>query len=240
VANKNKFRKPHDKKPRSPAKWAAGTHVRVKSGTTDPDYPDIPLGGWAGTIQEVDQRLSSPMYLIVWNKHTLNQMHPVYRNRCERDGLELESMWLDEKDIEPDTDLAAMIELPTNFSTRPLNEKDQEDRIRAILGLTSDNPLSEVDEETLHTYHAFLLGRLSFPFTVTISVETGRLKNSTHQVMVVGLLDADDCDEMYGLLCDARQGQDRLELPLEELELKSGDPNRRLIEDYSYWFGNWG
>jgi hypothetical protein len=29
---------------------------RVKYGIPDPDFPDIPLGGWAGTIAEVDQR----------------------------------------------------------------------------------------------------------------------------------------------------------------------------------------
>jgi hypothetical protein len=47
-----------------PAKFAAGAQVRVRPGTTDPDFPDIPLGGWAGTIREVDRRSNSPEYLI--------------------------------------------------------------------------------------------------------------------------------------------------------------------------------
>ena len=116
----------------------------MKSGTIDPDFSDIPLGGWAGTVQEVDQRSAPPMYLIAWNQQTLDQMHPVYRKRCERDGLELESIWLGEEDIEPDTGTTAVIELPTNVSARPLDENDQDDRVRAILGLTSDDPLSNV------------------------------------------------------------------------------------------------
>src|SRR5579884_1159266 len=77
-------------------------HARVKLGTTDPDFPNIPLGGWAGTIRDVNQRSNPPIYLIERNRHTLDYMHPVYRKRCERDGLELESMWLGENDIEPD------------------------------------------------------------------------------------------------------------------------------------------
>jgi hypothetical protein len=36
----------------------------------EPDFPDIPLGGWAGTIREVGQRSNPPMYLIEWGRHT--------------------------------------------------------------------------------------------------------------------------------------------------------------------------
>ena len=83
--------------PRLPASYGPGDHVRVKPGTTDPDFPDIPLGGWAGTIREVDSRSTPPTYLIEWDRHTLKHMHPVYRKRCERDGLDLQSMWLGEE-----------------------------------------------------------------------------------------------------------------------------------------------
>ena len=92
--------KPSKSKPQPPPKLAVGDGVRVKPGTTDPDFPDIPLGGWAGTVREVDRRSAPPTYLIEWDRHTLGQMHPVYRKRCERDGLELKSMWLGEGDID--------------------------------------------------------------------------------------------------------------------------------------------
>jgi hypothetical protein len=59
MAKKNK----KESKPRTPAPFAAAAQVRVKLGTTDPEFSDIPLGGWAGTIQEVDQRSASPTYL---------------------------------------------------------------------------------------------------------------------------------------------------------------------------------
>jgi hypothetical protein len=122
VPKKNK----KESKPQTPARFATGAQVRVKPGTTDPDFSDIPLGGWAGTISEVDQRSAPPTYLIEWDRHTLDHLHPVYRKRCERDGLELKRMWLGEDDIEPDTGGPAVIEQPTSIVTRPLNQKDQD------------------------------------------------------------------------------------------------------------------
>src|SRR5436190_6389916 len=90
------------KPPAAPSRFAAGLLVRVKPGTTVPGFLDIPLGGWAGTIKEVDGRSSPPTYLVEWNQHTLDHMPPVYRKRCDRDGLGVESMWLGEDDIELD------------------------------------------------------------------------------------------------------------------------------------------
>src|SRR5438552_4122130 len=77
-----------------PAKFPVGATVQVKRGTTDPDFLDIPLGGWAGTIREIDQQMQPPVYLVTWNGRTLDHMDPVVQKRCEREGLDLESMWL--------------------------------------------------------------------------------------------------------------------------------------------------
>lgn len=132
--------------PTTTARFAIGTRVRVKPGITDPDFPDFPLGGWTGSIREMDRRSEPPTYLIGWNEDTLNQMHPVYRKRCERDGLEVESMWLGEDDIEEDTGSPVAIEQPTNIVTRALSEKDQDDRVRMALGLTGDDPLADVED----------------------------------------------------------------------------------------------
>src|SRR5262249_49743301 len=178
-------------------------------------------------------------YLIEWDRQTLDHMHPIYRKRCERDGLELKSMWLGEDDLEPDSGGPAVIEQPTRIVSRPLNPKDEDDRVRIALGLTSDDPLPEVDEDTLLTYHHYLAAHLAFPFEATFSEETGPLQNTSHALTVLGLLDADDCDGMYGLMCQGRQGQRQVELPLGELEVKKGDPNRQLAEDYSSWFWNY-
>ena len=34
-------------------RFNVGDRVRVRSGTPDPDYDDLTIGGWAGTIAEV-------------------------------------------------------------------------------------------------------------------------------------------------------------------------------------------
>jgi hypothetical protein len=224
-------------KPRTPARFATAAPVRVKPGTTDPDFPDIPLGGWAGTIREVDQRSATPTYLIAWSKYTLDHMHPIYRKRCERDGLELASMWLGEDDIEPDTGVPTVIEQPTSMVTRPLNEKDQDDRVRMALGLTSDDPLPEVDDDTLRAYHRYLAAQLTFAFEAKWQPEYG----PAQKVTITGLGDPDDdawADEMYGLLCAARAEGRLIDVPLGECEAKKGSPHWQLLKDYAYWYWN--
>ena len=41
-------------KTKSPSTFSVGDAVRVRFGVTDPDFPDIPFGGWAGAITEVE------------------------------------------------------------------------------------------------------------------------------------------------------------------------------------------
>ena len=137
-------------------RFEVGNKVRVKSGVSDPDFPDMPLGGWSGTVTEVEQADDQITYEIKWNKRTLNEMHPVYLKRCERDGLEMESMRLGEEDIEPDDGTQVSLEQPTQIKTLPLSEKDQDDRVRMALGLTHYDPLPEISLETLLTYHRYL------------------------------------------------------------------------------------
>jgi hypothetical protein len=227
--------KKKEKTPRTPARFVTGAQVRVKPGITDPDFPDIPLGGWAGAVREVDQRSAPPTYLIEWDRHTLDHMHPVYRKRCERDGLAMESMWLGEDDIEPDSGGPAVIEQPTKIVRRPLNPKDEDDRVRIALGLTSDDPLPEVDDDTLRTYHRYLAAHLTFPFEARWEPEYG----PRPIIKITGLGDPEDCaDEMYGLLCEARAEGRLVEVPLAECEAKKSGPNRQHLKDYSYWFWN--
>lgn len=134
----------------SPSRFSTGDLVRVKAGAVDPDFPDIPLGGWKGTVTEISE--DPPLYLIRWDQQTLDAIHPVYRHRCERDGLDCEQMYLPESELEPDAGEPTEIEQPTHVETRPLSMEDQEDRIRAVFGLTSDDSLSEVDDDSLKAY----------------------------------------------------------------------------------------
>lgn len=137
----------------SPA-FSVGDAVRVKPGVTDPDFPDIPFGGWAGTIADIeDFEPKTYLYLIQLNEHTLTNIHPIYHKRCERDGLDASQVWMLEEDLEPDVGEPAEIEPPTNILTKPLSMDDQDDRIRLVFGLTSDDLLPDVDDESLLVHH---------------------------------------------------------------------------------------
>ena len=221
------------------ANFKVGDKVRVKHGIKDVDYPDMPLGGWAGTVAEVQ---STDTFTIRWNKETMKAIHPIFKKRCEIDGLDPEEYVLTGDDLEPDTGGPLNIEQPTDITTKPLSSKDQDDRVRMVFGLTSNDPLPDVDDETLETYHEHLSKDLVFPFEAEHTSETGPFSSRTMQVKVTGLGDPDDepmIDDTYGILCEARHERRVVTLPLGELEVNKGKPNRQLVEDYSYWFWNY-
>src|SRR3954452_22729579 len=163
---------PRPRKPTDDARFQIGAKVRIKPGVRDPDFPDIPLGGWAGTVTEVEHAEGEVTYLIAWDRATLRGMHPVYKKRCERDGLELESMWLGDEDLVPGDGTRVPIEQPPQSGEPPLSEegakivpphlaeKDQEDRVRMPERLTHDQPLPEVSGKTLLAYHRYLAAHL--------------------------------------------------------------------------------
>jgi hypothetical protein len=220
-------------------RFTVGTSVRVKAGTKDPDYVDIPLGGWAGKVLDVDHRGGTRSYLIEWDRHTLEEMHPIYRKRCDRDDLEVERAWLDEDDLEPSNGAVVPMEQPTQIVTRALRPRDQDDRIRAIFGLTSDDPLPTVSAEHLRRYQRHLATHLAFPFQARYRVDDCAFEDRSYLVSVLGLLDPDDCDQEDGLLCEATREGESAQLPLTEVEATINLHNRGLLEDYAYWFINW-
>jgi hypothetical protein len=176
------------------------------------------------------------MFTVRWSEETLASIHPIYKKRCERDGLEFETYWIGANDLEPDPGGPLNIEQPKKITAKPLSPKDQDDRIRLVFGLTSNDPLPDVDDETLAIYHEYLSKNLAFPFTAEHGGEYGHAE----QVKVIGLGDPDDepmIDETYGILCEARLEGQIVTLPLGELE--NPTQNGPLIRDYCHWFWNW-
>jgi hypothetical protein len=213
-------------------RFKSGEKVRVKPDVCDPDFPDISLGGWAGTVNEVEQTKSDITCLIAWDRATLRGMHPIYKKRCERDGLELESMWLGAEDLEPDDGTCVSIEQPRSIVTKPLSDKDQDDRVRMALGLTHEDPLPDVNRKTLVAYHSYLAKNLKFPFKARSQADGTSL--TVHRL--TGPKEY-DLDEEEGLHCEARRLEGPIEVPLAELDDAVG--NRNLVRDYGYWFCNW-
>ena len=227
------------KKKTTPAsKFQVGDKVRVKQGVVDTEYPDIPLGGWAGKIVEVHK---NGLYTVEWSQEMLAAMPTIYKKRCEKDYLEIEQYWLRSDDLISDPGGPLEIQQPSNVVTKPLNLKDEEDRIRAVFRLTSDDPLPEVDFDTLEIYRDYLAGNLAFPFEAVLETESGPFSSRREKVTVTGLGEPDEdyrIDDTYGLICEIKIGKQRGDAPLGELEAKKGDRNRQLLSDYSVWFGN--
>lgn len=231
--------RPVSKNTDASARFTLGCLVRVRSGTKDPDFPDIPIGGWAGKIIKVEA-VNPPCYLIRWNQQTLASIPSVYRNRCERDGLDFEEMWLGDDDLEPDSGGAVILEQPTRIVTPPLSMKDQDDRIRAVFVLTRDDLLPNVNEASLRIYRKHLVANLVFPFTATWVPES-EFKRIAEMVKVHALNGFENdqwCDETYGLFCKAESGRGRIEVPLAEQEKVKGKPNAQILSDYRYWICN--
>ena len=215
--------------------------VWVKRGVKDPDYEDIPLGGWVGTVTEWFRDKGLPVYTFRVSEATLKQAHPIYKQRCERDGLDMETMTLDEKELEEYDGEPIKVEPPTDIRTQPLSEDEEEDRIRKVFGLTHDDLIPEVDEDTLWTYAQFLKKHLHFPFEAIHTPEKGySRREQLVNVLDLAVDNKYDIDDHYGLFCIARQGRSDLELPLAEIQVKSKkNINCQLVDDYNSWFWNY-
>ena len=232
----------HTKNKSGSPRFQVGDKVRVRQGLHDPILTETHLGGWSGTIKEIEQSEDEITYEIEWDKRTLDGMHPAYRKSCERDGLEMETMWLDEEYVEPDDGSPMPIEQPTGIKTPPLSERDQDDRVRMALGLTHDDPLPEISLETLLTYHRYLTANLKFPFNAYCGEEeVGPFSRKRATMTVTGLLDPvrEGLGVEDGLVCKGRGRGDEIEVPLAEIEAGKKNPNFKLISDYAYWFHNW-
>lgn len=223
-----------DKAP-SAAKFKPGEKVQVRHGVSDTDYPDMPLGGWKGVIVEVH---GDCIYTVRWSKETLASINPVFKARCENDGLEFDQYCLGEDDLGPDESGPLDIEQPLEITTKPLSLKNQDDRIRIVFGLTSNDTLPDVNGESLEAYHEHLSNNLDFPFAADHRPEHGHAE----QIKIIGLGDPAEepfIDEDYGIICEARFERRVMNVPLGELQRVKDKTNRQLIDDFCYWFHNW-
>jgi hypothetical protein len=84
----------HTKKGSVNPRCKVGIKVRVKYGVIDPLFPDMPLGGWSGTVTEIIKDHGQVNCVFKLDDRTLESIHPICRRRCERDGLDFETMGL--------------------------------------------------------------------------------------------------------------------------------------------------
>ena len=72
--------------------FSVGSLVRVRWGARSSVCPDLPLGGWTGTVCGVDEE----QRFLRWSDATLEAIDPFYRTRVET------GMWLPATGLEAD------------------------------------------------------------------------------------------------------------------------------------------
>ena len=218
------------------AAFAKGDRVQVKPGIVHSQYADIPLGGWAGTVTRVAWLIPIG-YEIRWTGETLEQVHPVYFKRCERDGMETSEYWVDEGEVAASDSgqEAPAIEQPTKLALRPLSSDDPEDRIRMVFGLTSDDRLPQSNEETQQQYMEYWEAHLLFPFKADYSAASSLGSDTSENVSVIGFASHSPIDPDDGIVCQAQKEGDAFDVPLSQVHVNEDDPNFGYVEDYTYW-----
>ena len=212
-------------------KFNVGDLVRVKHGVTDVDYPDIPMGGWVGRVSKT----GSGMHLVRWSVETLQNVHPVYRKRCEREGADIRKYSMKEDDLEPAPNEPLDMEQPSTIVTRPLSPDNQIDRICMVFGLTSDDPLPDDSEATELTYFNYLKANLTFPFAARFF---DPIRSRKWDMTVTGMCEDFPIDKGFGVVCDVLTGGKKTQMPLSELEVAPDNPNHQVVDDYITWFVN--
>src|SRR5215212_3200167 len=142
----------HHKSGSATPRFKVGDKVRVRPGVKDPDFPDMTLGGWTGTVTEIIEHEGQINCVFQLDERTLASLHPIYKRRSEIDGLDYEFMGLGQEDIELDDGVPVPIEQPTAIVARPLKRNDQDDRVRMVFGLTHDDFLPGVNRKNQFTY----------------------------------------------------------------------------------------
>jgi hypothetical protein len=127
------------------------------------------------------------------------------------------------------------MEQPTQLVVRPLSQDVQDDRLRMVFGLTCDDPLPLLNEETGRQYRDYLKAHLAFPFEAGYFCQLTNYSCGTRHVTVIGLSEPSPMDLAYGVRCDVCFGQKTEQVPLANLELHEGDPNYGYVEDFRHW-----
>lgn len=66
---------------------AAGTLIRVKPGMMSPEFPEISLSGWTGSVVESSGKPPDLKYIVEWDDQTMTAMPAEYVEQCEAQQL---------------------------------------------------------------------------------------------------------------------------------------------------------
>jgi hypothetical protein len=64
-----------------------GQIVQVNAGVTMPEFPDLPIGGWQGTVLEASGSGAKMKVILEWDAAALAAIPEHYKQHCESQGL---------------------------------------------------------------------------------------------------------------------------------------------------------
>ncbi|WP_437230296.1 hypothetical protein SH661x_001886 [Planctomicrobium sp. SH661] len=68
-------------------KPAAGQTVQVHAGVNMPEFDDLPIGGWKGTVLETSGSGAKMKVILEWDDATAALIPESYRSHCDSQGL---------------------------------------------------------------------------------------------------------------------------------------------------------
>lgn len=69
------------------SKLGAGARIRVNDGVSMPEFAEIDISGWTGSVAESQGKGADVKYIVEWDAATLARMPDAYRQHCDAQGL---------------------------------------------------------------------------------------------------------------------------------------------------------
>lgn len=220
-----------------------GDVVHVKPGTPHPIYPDLPMGGWSGTIGRIQKHKRLPLRRcwVQFFKSTTDRLHPVYEDRERRDNdyCDLWDNWVPDDRLELGEVSSEMIEQP---HLPAWAEKAGDRQVRALFGLDPDDPYPDCEPATWQTWYRFLSEYLPLPRLLAEDVDEDD-ESYGKRLILERLLLPDELpadypadEDRHGVYGEIASEEETFAVSLHELNLPGEDPCDNLLRDYAHWF----
>lgn len=72
---------------RKAAKLGSGSQVRVKPGIQMPEFADLEISGWDGTVMETTGKGADQNVILEWSAACIARMPQGYKDHCDAQGL---------------------------------------------------------------------------------------------------------------------------------------------------------
>jgi hypothetical protein len=235
-------------RPATTPRYPIGTRVQVKPGVTVRGFEPILLEGCAGTVEALRSIGGRPVCQLRWDGRSLEALAGDYLALCSRDGVDPETIWLEEDHVAIDDGTPWPVEEPI-CEERPEPEEeevgDHHARLRRAFGVGPDGSIPGISPASLHAYHRYLAARLIFPFTAYWGeIQVGPFSCRQFVITVTGLVEPDEANgpgTASDILCTGLdwESQTTIPLPLHSVSLRTDNRNDQLVHDYTYWREEW-